>query len=62
MADGAVLAVDGREHQITAETAEGRTTADGFWLGPTSKTWIPTEAPSRALLSPHLGRRMRRQG
>ncbi|MDH6146001.1 malonate-semialdehyde dehydrogenase (acetylating)/methylmalonate-semialdehyde dehydrogenase [Kitasatospora sp. GP30] len=35
LADGAELVVDGRKHLITAEDANGDSTADGFWLGPT---------------------------
>jgi malonate-semialdehyde dehydrogenase (acetylating) / methylmalonate-semialdehyde dehydrogenase len=35
VADGAELAVDGRGHPVTATDADGRPTADGFWLGPT---------------------------
>nr|WP_257019265.1 CoA-acylating methylmalonate-semialdehyde dehydrogenase [Streptomyces sp. TLI_235] len=35
LADGAVLAVDGRKHAIAAEDVNGAPTTDGFWLGPT---------------------------
>ncbi|MGP3920195.1 CoA-acylating methylmalonate-semialdehyde dehydrogenase [Nonomuraea sp. 10N515B] len=35
LADGAELAVDGREHVIASHDADGQETADGFWLGPT---------------------------
>ena len=35
VADGAELAVDGREHTVAGEAPDGHSTTDGFWLGPT---------------------------